>query len=84
MLGELERAEDPPAQLECVVDRLHPGGVVGELRVAEVRLGGARGDDQAVVRDLAAPAERLDGEAAGVEVDVHHLAEDDLRVLLAA
>ena len=50
----------------------------------EVRLGGARGDDQAVVRDVAAVAERLDGEAAGVEVDAHHLAEHDLGVLLPA
>ena len=37
-LGELERAEDPAAHLERVVDRLHAGGMEGELVVAEVRL----------------------------------------------
>ena len=64
--------------------RLHPGRVVRELVVAEVRLAGAGRDDQAVVRDLAAPAERLDGEPARVEVDTDHLAEHDFGVPLAA
>ena len=48
-LGELEGAEDAAAQLERVVDRLHPGRVAGELVVAEPRLAGAGGDEQAVV-----------------------------------
>ena len=48
-LGHLEGAEDPAAQLERVVDRLHARRVAGELVVAEVRLAGAGGDDQAVV-----------------------------------
>ena len=48
-LGHLERAEDPALQLERVVDRLHPGREDRELVVAEVRLTGARGHDQAVV-----------------------------------
>jgi hypothetical protein len=34
-----------------------------------VRLVRARREDQAVIRDLAAPTERVDGEAAGVNVD---------------
>ena len=45
-LGHLERAEDAPAQLEGVVDALHAGGVLGEVVVAEVGLGGAGGDEK--------------------------------------
>ena len=51
-LGHLERAEDPSPELERVVDRLHPGREERELVVAEVRLAGAGGHDQAVVRHL--------------------------------
>ena len=50
--GHLEGAEDPPAQLEGVVDRLHTRRVAGELVVPEVRLVDAGGDDEAVVGDL--------------------------------
>ena len=49
-LGLLERTEDPAAQFQRVVDRLHAGRELGEVVVAEVGLAGARGDDQAVVR----------------------------------
>ena len=51
-LGHLERAEEAPAQLQGVVDRLHARRVEGELVVTEVRLAGAGGDDEAVVGDL--------------------------------
>ena len=51
-LGELEGAEDPAAQLERVVDRLHARRVAGELVVAEVGLRRTGRDDQAVVRQL--------------------------------
>ncbi len=37
-LGHLEGTEDPPAQLQGVVDRLHARREAGELVVAEVRL----------------------------------------------
>ena len=50
-LGPLERAENPPAQLQRVVDVLHPGGEPGEVVVAEVRLPSAGGHDEAVVAD---------------------------------
>ena len=50
--GHLERAEDPRPQLERVVDRLHARRPARELVVPEVRLPGAGGHDQAVVRKL--------------------------------
>ena len=60
-LGHLEGAEDPAAQLERVVDRLHAGRVARELVVAEVGLPGARRDDQAVVREARGPRRRRAG-----------------------
>ena len=62
-LGLLEGAEDAAAQLQRVVDRLHAGRELGEVVVAEVRLPGARGDDQAVVRrEVGVPEQlRVDG-----------------------
>ncbi len=58
-LGHLERAEDPPTQLESVVDALHARRELGELVVAEVGLSGARRDDQRVVRRRQLAAEDL-------------------------
>src|SRR5262249_30704010 len=51
-LGELEGPEDAAPQLERVVDRLHAGREALELVVAEVGGAAARGDDEAVVRNL--------------------------------
>ena len=82
-LGELEGAEDAAAQLEGVVDRLHPGRVPGELVVAEPGLPRAGGDEQAVVGRHRLAAEHARGHRAGLEVDVGHGAEHDARVLLA-
>ena len=48
-LGDLEGAEDPPPQLQGVVDGLHPRCDHGELVVAEVGLARAGRHDQAVV-----------------------------------
>ena len=69
-LGHLERAEDPPPELEGVVDRLHPGCEERELVVTEVGLAGAGGHDEAVVRHverLAGTAGRVDDPALEVE-----------------
>ena len=82
-LGELEGAEDAAAQLEGVVDRLHAGRVAGELVVAEPRLPGAGGDEQAVVGRDALAAEHRRGDGARLEVDVGDGAEHDPGVLLA-
>ena len=49
-LGRLERAKDPAAQLQGVVDRLHSRRERGELVVAEIGLLRPGGDDEAVKR----------------------------------
>jgi hypothetical protein len=58
-----------PSGLERVVDRLRSRRIALKLRRAVVRLVRARREDQALIRDLAAPTERVDGEAAGIKVD---------------
>ena len=50
----------------------------------EVRLARARGDDQAVVGDLAAPIQHFDLEAASVEIDGDDFAEHYAGVPLVA
>ena len=68
-LGPLERAEDPPTQLQRVVDVLHPGREPGEVVVAEVGLPGAGGHDEAVVaeRDVPGHPARVDRAAGQVD-----------------
>ena len=83
-LGLLERAQDAAPQLQRVVDRLHAGRELGEVVVAEVRLAGARGDDQAVVwRDIGVP-EQVRGHGLVRQVDMRDVAEQHLSVLLPA
>ena len=72
-LGDLEGAEDPPAELERVVDRLHARRVTCVLVVAEVRLRRAGCDDQAVVGQFGLLPQRVDREPAVVDVDVDDL-----------
>ena len=81
-LGQLERAEDPPAQLQRVVDVLHPGGEPGELVVAEVGLPGAGGHDEAVVADRDVPGHPARVDRAAGQVDVGDVAEQHGGVLL--
>src|SRR5207342_3509942 len=77
-LGELERAEDPAPQLEGVVDRLHAWGEALELVVPEVRRPPAGGDDEAVVRDLHALADRIERrDGALVEIESRDLGKLD-------
>ena len=83
-LGHLEGAEDPPAQLQGVVDGLHAGCELGELVVAEVGLPRAGSDDQAVVRRRRRAAEDARGDASFGQVDVGDVAEQDPRVPLPA
>ncbi|SNQ48796.1 hypothetical protein FRACA_280018 [Frankia canadensis] len=56
----------------------------GELVVAEVRLTGAGGDDEAVVRVHGGAPEQLRRDGARLHVDGRHLTQDDLGVVLAA
>jgi hypothetical protein len=84
MCRNLEGAEDPPPELERVIDGLHPRRVRGELGMAEIRLACPRGHDQAVVRDGRATVERVHHQQARIDVDVHHLAQEDRCVRLTA
>jgi len=81
-LGPLERPEDPAAQLEGVVDRLHPGGELRELVVAEVGLPGTRRDEQGVVGGDRLAVEHAGGDGPGGQVDVRDVAEEDPGVAL--
>ena len=81
-LGDLESTEDPPAQLERVVDRLHPGRVKGVLVVTEVRLRRPARDDQAVVGQRRRLPQRVDRQLPVIDVHVDDLAEDDARIAL--
>ena len=83
-LGHLEGTEDPPAQLQGVVDGLHAGGELGEVVVAEVGLGGPGGDQERVVRRHRLAAQHLGDHEPPLEVDLGDLAEQDLGVLLPA
>ena len=82
-LGHLEGTEDPPPQLECVVEGLHPRCEERELLVPEVRLGHPGRHDEAVVGIL-------DGHAPGhvgvdhpaLEVEATHLGQLHPHVLL--
>ena len=82
-LGHFERAEDPAAELERVVEGLHPRRKERELVVTEVRLPDAAGHDETVVG-------HLDGRVQGtlrehdpaVEVEARHLGELDPDVLV--
>lgn len=83
-LGLFERAQDPPAHLERVVDGLHARRELGEMVVAEIRLACAGGDNQSVVRSFVGVAEQVgDDELAG-QVDVGDVTEQHLHVALPA
>ena len=82
-LGELEGTEDAPPQLERVVDVLHARRVAGEVVVAEVRLAGAGGDDEAVVGRDGRLVQRVRGDGAALDVDLGDVAEDGAHVLVA-
>ena len=83
-LGLLERAEDPAAQFQRVVDGLHARRPLGELVVAEVGLPGTGSDDEAVVRGSVGVAEQDRVDRLVRQVDVRDLAEHHLGVALLA
>jgi hypothetical protein len=75
-LGHLELGQDPVAQVPRVLDRLHPGGELGDVVVAEVRVGRARGDDEGVVgQSESAPVRSAPVHELLLHVDVGHLAQ---------
>jgi hypothetical protein len=82
-LRHLERAKDPTAQLERVIDRLHPGRVGRELIVAEVGLSRASRNDQAVIGHHRAPPACIQPQLARAKVNIDDLAQQHPRVLVA-
>jgi len=76
-LGHLEAAEDPPAQLEGIIDALHTRRETREVVVAEVRLAGPRSDDERVVCRDAGLVQHGGGDGVGGEVDIGDLAEQN-------
>ncbi len=74
-LGALERAEDPAADLECVLDGLQPGCVELPVVVPEVGMGRAGGEDEVVEVDR-----RVVVEDHHVVADAHDLTEQDAHV----
>ena len=74
-LGQLERAEDPAAQLQCIVDALHARGELGELVISEVGLSSAGRDDQRVVRGHGGAQRAHRGDRTRVQVELGDPAE---------
>jgi hypothetical protein len=83
-LGHLEGAEDPPAELERVVDRLQPRRVAGVLVVPEVGLRRAGCQDEAVVGQRRRLSQGVDRQRPPGGVDVDDLTEQDTRVAVVA
>jgi hypothetical protein len=86
VLGRLERGQDPAANLERALERLHVGRERPPLVVAEVRVVRAAGDDQAVVgklEQLVVGRDAVDPDAPAVEVEAGDLAQDDADIPVA-
>ena len=82
--GQLERAENAGAQLKRVVDGLHARCEHCEVVVAEVRLAGARRDDQRVVFGLLVLVVVAPLDDARLDVDFLDESLQDRDVLLTA
>ena len=74
-LGHLERAEDPGAQRQRVVDGLHRRRVQAELGMAEVRAADPDAEDQVVVGEVARRDGVLHVDGAGRQVEAGDLTE---------
>jgi hypothetical protein len=81
-LGHLERPEDPSAQLQRVIDRLHARFVHRELGVTEIRLSRPGSHDQTVIRNTHAFLDRLEHHLTGPDIDVHDFAQQRPRIAL--
>jgi hypothetical protein len=79
-LGGLERDQDPPSDLDRILDRLQPRRMGCPRVMAEVGMTGAGGHDQGVVADRAAVREH---DPPGVRLDRDRLAEQHRGVPLA-
>jgi hypothetical protein len=83
-LGLLEGAQDPATQFQRVVDGLHTRRPLREVVVAEVRLTGAGRQDQGVVGRAVGVAEQDRVDRLLLQVDVGHVTQEHLRVVLLA
>ena len=80
-LGHLELGEDAVAQVPGVLDRLHTGGELGEVVVAEIGVGGARGDHEGVVGQRERPGVRAVGvHGPALQVDVIDIGQQGAHV----
>lgn len=80
-LGAFERQQQLAAQRDGIVQRLQAGRIIGPLIVAEVGVGGAGGQQQAVVVQRAAIGH---ADLPRPLVDGHHFAEADFHIALVA
>ncbi|KAG1270542.1 hypothetical protein G6F66_013790 [Rhizopus arrhizus] len=80
-LGTLERQQQFAAQGDGIVQGFQAGRSIGPLVVAEVGVGGAGGQQQAVVVQHAAIGH---ADLPGLLVDGHHFAEADFHIALVA
>ena len=86
-LGPLERRQQPRAHDQRALERLHLGGDLGPLVVAEVGVAGPGRDDQGVVgqrRGRLQAAGRSERDLARLEVEARHLGEQHAHVAVAA
>ena len=79
-LGRLEGDQDPPPDLERVVDGLEAGRVAAHSSWPKYEIPGAGGDDEGVVGDLPAVGQR----DLALPVDPDRLAEEHRGVAAAA
>ena len=79
--GQLERAVDPPPDLQRVLDGLHPGRDGGVLVMPEVGLPDAGGQDEVVVTELDLLTQRPPGQhPPPFRIDAVRLGYDELDV----
>ena len=80
-LGHLELGEDAVAQVPGILDRLHTGGELGEVVVAEIGVGGARGHHEGVVGQRERPGVRAVGvHGPALQIDVIDIGEKSAHV----
>jgi hypothetical protein len=84
-LGHLELGKDAVAQVSGILDRLHTGGELGEVVVAEIGVGGTRSHHEGVVGQRDRPGVRAVGvHVPALQIDVIDIGEKGAHVGLDA